>query len=73
MMKRAIWTVSVSLANPDAVVVTQALMGTPKGERSALLLKWAAAYLQGRALETPAIIDGLGMTDEELDGFLDDF
>lgn len=45
----------------------------PKGRRSAAILAWAAAYLQGRALETPAMIAELGMSEAEFDQLLDDF
>jgi hypothetical protein len=69
---RAVWPISVSERNPDALVVAQALQGTPKGDRSALLLRWAAAYLQGKANERPAIPE-LEMTDEEVSALLDDF
>ena len=70
---RAIWPISVSLTNPDAQVVVQALKGAPKGERSGLLLRWAAAYLQGKANEQPAIIPELGLSDEDLSDLLDGF
>jgi hypothetical protein len=53
--------------------VAQALKSAPKGERSALLLRWAAAYLQGKAKEQPAIVPELGMSDEEFSELLDDF
>lgn len=69
---RAVWPISVSSRNPDAVVVAQALQGAAKGDRSALLLRWAAAYLQGKANDQP-VIPELGMTDEELSELLDDF
>lgn len=70
---RVVWPISVSERNPDALVVAQALQGTPKGDRSALLLRWAAAYLQGKANDQPPVIPELGMTDEELSELLDDF
>ena len=70
---RKIWPISISPRNPDAVVVAQALQSTPRGDRSALLLKWAAAYLQGKANDRPAAISELGMTDDELSELLDDF
>lgn len=71
--QRAIVTLSLSPANPDAVVIATALKSLGKGERSAAILRWAAAYLQGRALEAPAVIPELGMSEEELDQLLDDF
>lgn len=70
---RAIWPISISPTNPDAVVVAQALKDTPKGERSALLLKWAAAYLQGKANDRPAVLPAFGMSEEEISSLLDDF
>lgn len=72
-MARDIWPISVSPSNPDAQVVAQALKDAPKGERSSLLLRWAAAYLQGKAKEQPAIVPELGISDEDLDDRLDDF
>lgn len=70
---RAIWSVSISPRNPDAVIVAQALQGAPARERSALLLKWAAAYLQGKANDAPAIPPAFGMSDDEISSLLDDF
>jgi hypothetical protein len=70
---RAIWPISISPTNPDAQVVAQALKDAPKGERSALILRWAAAYLQGRAKEQPIAMNELGMSDAELSELLDDF
>lgn len=71
--QRKIWPISISPRNPDAVVVVQALKGALKGERSLLLLRWAAAYLQGKANQQPASIPELGMTEDELDDLLNDF
>ncbi len=71
--RRAILTVSLSPANPDALVVAEALRRVPDGGRSAALLGWAAAYLQGRALDTPAIGAELGMSEAEFDAALDEF
>lgn len=72
-MARDIWPISISPSNPDAQVVAQALKDAPRGERSGLLLRWAAAYLQGKAKEQPAIVPELGMSDEEFSELLDDF
>lgn len=71
--RRAILSVSLSPANPDAVVVAAALRDVPDGQRSATLVQWAAAYLQGRARETSPVLTELGMTEAELDQLLDDF
>ncbi len=71
--RRTILPISLSPANPDAAVVAEALKDVPSRGRSAAILSWAAAYLQGRALETPAICAELGMTEEEFDAALDAF
>lgn len=70
---RTVWPISVSPLNPDAIIVAQALKEAPKGERSALLLRWAAAYLQGRVDDQPIVIPEFGMTDDELSDLLDGF
>ncbi len=72
-MKRSILPISLSASNPDAVIVAQALKEVVKGQRSAALLRWAAAYLSGQTNEQPAAIPELGLTEEELDQLLDDF
>jgi hypothetical protein len=72
-MKRTVMPISLSPANPDAVVVAQALRAIPSGQRSATLLRWAAAFVQGEHNEQPALIDGLDITEDELDALLDDF
>lgn len=71
--RRVIVPLSLSPANPDALVVAAALADVPPRGRSAAILSWAAAYLQGRALEAPAIEADLGMSEEELDAALDNF
>jgi|GEM_PF-2706360 len=71
--RRAPLTLSLSPANPDALVVAAALKGVPAGQRSASLLRWAAAYLQGGVLDAPAVASALGMSEAELDALLDDF
>lgn len=47
--RRTVMKLSMSPGNPDAVLVTQALQEIPKGQQSAVLLSWAAAYLRGEA------------------------
>ncbi len=73
--RRTIVSLSLSPANPDAMLVAQALkdQAVPQGQRSAKILEWAAAYLSGKANETPAIIPEIGLSEEEIDGLLDDF
>jgi hypothetical protein len=71
--QRTVLPLSLSPANPDAVIVATALKDVAKGQRSAAVLQWAAAYLQGKAREGPAIIAELGISEEELDQLLDDF
>jgi len=70
---RQIWSISISPRNPDAMLVAQALKDAPKSERSALLLKWAAAYLQGKASDQPTILPAFGMSDDDISSLLDDF
>lgn len=71
--QRTIFALSLSPANPDAVVVATALKSVGKGERSAAIVRWAAAYLQGKALETAPIVAELGMSEAEFDELIDDF
>lgn len=47
--RRTVMKLSMSPGNPDAVLVAQALQEIPKGQQSAVLLSWAAAYLRGEA------------------------
>lgn len=72
-MKRTVMPLSLSPANPDALIVAQALKNVPAGQRSAALLHWAAAFVTGQTNEQPVVIDGLDITEEELDDLLDDF
>lgn len=71
--QRTILPISLAPGNPDALVVAAALREVPHGQRSAAILGWAAAYLQGRAREQPDVIPELGMSEAELDALLDDF
>ena len=71
--RRTVIPLSLSPANPNAVLVLRALAQVPKGERSARLLEWAAGYLSGRANDESALIPEIGMSEEELDQLLDDF
>ena len=71
-MKRRPLTISLSAANPDAVLVLQALQATPHGQWSAELLRWAAGFLSGRAVEQPIVTD-MGLSEDDLDALLDDF
>jgi len=77
MAKRAVWTISISTGNPDAVTVTEALVEVPRGERSALLLRWAAAFLTAPALviPPPPVIEesDLGLSEDDIDAALDDW
>jgi hypothetical protein len=72
-MKRTRVTISLSPKNEDAATVLRALEKAPYWKRSAELLRWAAAYLNGKALEQTSIVTGIDMTDDELDALLDDF
>jgi len=72
-MKRGRATVSFSPLNPDAVIVAQAFREIPAGQRSAALMRWAAAWLRGEANSQPVESAELTMTDEEFDALLDNF
>lgn len=72
-MKRWRATVSFSPLNPDAVIVAQAFREIPSGHRSAALMRWASAWLQGQTNNQPVDACELTMTDEEFDALLDDF
>lgn len=71
--RRTVLPISLSPANPDALTVAAALKELPRGQRSASLLAWAAAYLRGEVSSAPALIPELGMSEEELDQLLDEF
>jgi len=75
-MKRGKLTISLSPRNPDAITVGEALKEIPARQRSAELLRWAAAYLAGeqRALTQPDV--STGFSEEEIadiDAALDNF
>lgn len=71
-MRRDRVTISLSPKNPDAVAVMDAIRDIPTRQRSAEMLRWAAAYLSGKQRELLAEhIPGLD--DDEIDAALDDF
>lgn len=72
-MKRGVMTISLSPRNADAVVVAEALKDIPARERSAKLLRWAAAYLAGEERENAQKADAIGLTEDEIDTLLDDW
>lgn len=73
--QRTVLSLSLSPANPDAVTVATALKerNIEKGKRTAAILTWAAAYLQGKGAEEPIAVNPLGLSEEEIDALLDDF
>ena len=70
-MSRTRITISLSAKNSDSVVVLRALEQAPHWKRSAELVRWAAAYLNGESLVRAEVIPELDMTEEELDTLLD--
>lgn len=72
-MRRVKMTISLSPRNADAVAVASALKDIPDRQRSAELLRWAAAYLAGDQRWPNAVVSGIGLTDDEIDSLLDDF
>lgn len=77
-MSRTRITISLSAKNSDSVVVLRALEQAPHWKRSAELVRWAAAYLNGESLVRAGeslvraeVIPELDMTEEELDTLLD--
>jgi hypothetical protein len=64
-------TISLSSKNQDAVTVLRALDKAPYWKRSAELLRWAAAYLNGEVAITESESTDLDI--EEIDALLDDF
>jgi hypothetical protein len=65
-------TISLSPRNPDAVAVMGAIRDIPARQRSAELLKWAAAYLAGEQRE--ALAGNTPDFDEDaVDAALDDW
>lgn len=71
-MKRGRVTISLSQKNPDAIVVIEAIRDIPARQRSAILLRWAAAYLDGRQREVN-VERSFIFDDGELDAALDDW
>jgi hypothetical protein len=72
-MKRTVMTISLSPLNVDAVLIVEALKDVPPGERSATLVRWAAAYLTRRHEEPPEQVNALGLTEAEIDELFDAF
>jgi hypothetical protein len=66
-------TISLSHQNPDAVLVLNTLQDVPPRYRSAALLRWAAAYLNGQVNERPSPFTGIDMTEEDIGKLMDDF
>lgn len=64
-------TISFSAKSKDSAVVLRALEKAPRWKRSAELVRWAAAYLNGESLACAETIPELGMTDEEIDALFD--
>lgn len=73
-MQRARITISLSTKNEDAATVLRALAAAPHWKRSAELIRWAAAYLNGEALvkEEKTAME-IGMTEDEFDEAMDDW
>jgi hypothetical protein len=71
--RRTIVPLSLSPANPDALIVAAALSDVGERGRSAAILRWAAAYLSGQAREVESPASALGITEDELDALLDAF
>jgi hypothetical protein len=72
-MERTRVTISLSPRSEDAVTVLRALEKVKHWRRSAELLRWAAAYLNGEALQKTEVLLDMDLTDAELDALLDDF
>lgn len=69
-------TISLSTTNQDAATVLHALERAPHWKRSAELVRWAAAYLNGEALvkETQTIEPALNEAElEDISALIDDF
>lgn len=64
-------TISLSSKNDDAVTVAQALEQVAHWKRSAELVRWAAAYLNGKALTQIAPLPELDLIQKEYDDALD--
>lgn len=72
-MRRSRITISLSSKNADATTVLRALDQAPYWKRSAELVRWAAAYLNGESMAQVESTPALDMTEDELDALLDDF
>lgn len=72
-IERLVISLSLSPANPDAARVLAALRteDIPERRRSAVLLAWLAAYLDGQARSRTA--GDAGLSEAELDALLEDF
>jgi hypothetical protein len=67
-------TISLSAKNSDSAIVLRALEKAPHWKRSAELVRWAAAYLNGESLARAAeTVPGLDMTEDEFDALFDAF
>lgn len=71
-MRRTRLTISFSAKSGDSQTVLRALEKAPHWKRSAELVRWAAAYLNGESLAQSNAIPELDMTEAEIDMLLDD-
>lgn len=71
-MKRARITISLSTKSEDAATVLHALEDAPYWKRSAELIRWAAAYLNGESMAREEASPE-EMDEDEIDARMDDF
>lgn len=71
-MKRGRMTISLSPKNEDAALVARALEQAPERQRSALLLRWAAAHLSGETA-APAQPREWNPNEADIDAAIDDW
>jgi hypothetical protein len=75
-VRRVLVPLSYSRRNPDALRVMRELRrrGVPPRQRSAMIWRWAAGYLDGEVEEAESTGNtSLGMSREQLDALLDGF
>lgn len=65
-------TISLAAKSKDAETVRRALEQAPRWKHSHELIRWAAAYLNGEAIENDAPRSD-GLDEAEIDALLDDF
>lgn len=71
-MKREMLNISLSYGNRNAVIVMNALKSIPVGQRSAAILEWAAAHLEGKTISAHVVsLSDIIIPEDEFDDLID--